>query len=293
MVELSLSPVEAVNLGAKVLAYGAALAAVGALSFIDTFRGQLAGPEIAGVKRHLLLLVGLTLLASLGTLYVTVALLNGLGLAGGFDPELWTLVAGTAAGEAVWVRFGGMAVLLLGLLFGPLRLAAAVLGGLIVAASFGFVGHVQDDLHSVLLHGLLMLHLLAVAYWIGSLWPLLRLATAPEPQRVAQVMERFGRLAVYVVTCLLAAGVVLAALLLDGLLPLFTTPYGRLLLAKLLLVGLLLCFAALNKWRLVPALAAGAPDAGRRLQRSIAVEAGLVVLILGATGLLTSAFSPA
>ncbi len=293
MAELSFFLVDAVNLAAKVLSYGSALASVGALAFTDAFSPSLAGRDVAMLKRHFLLLLAVALLASLGTLFATVALLNGLGLAGGFDIELWSLVAGTATGDAAWVRFAGLALLLVGLFFAPLRLAAAVVGGLVVAASFGFVGHVQDDPHSVVLHALLMLHLLAVAFWIGSLWPLLRLATTPEPRRVAEIMERFGRLAVYFVTCLLAAGVVLAALLLEGFAPLFTTPYGRLLLIKLALVALLLCFAGLNKWRLVPALAAGAPGAGRRLQRSIAMEAGLVVLILGITGLLTSAFSPA
>ena len=293
MTELPLSPVEVFNLGARVLAYGAGLAAVGALAFIDAFRPWLVERDIAMVRRHLLLLLALALLASFATLYATVALLNGLGLAGGFDAELWALVAGTAAGDAVKVRLAGLALLLLGLLVARLRFTLAVLGGLVVTASFGFVGHVQDDPHSLLLHGLLLLHLLAVAFWIGSLWPLLRLATAPEAGRVAAVMQRFGGLAAWVVACLMAAGVVLAVLLLDGVIPLFTTSYGRLLLVKLALVGLLLGFAALNKWRLVPALAAAAPGAGRRLQRSIALEIVLVVLILGTTGLLTSAFSPA
>lgn len=292
MAEFSLSPVEAVNLAAKVLAYGAALASVGALAFIDSFRPWLATRDVVMLKRHMLLLLLVAVAASLGTLFATVALLNGLGLAGGFDAELWRLVAATAAGDAVWVRLAGLVLLVLGLLVARLRLVAAVAGGLVVAASFGFVGHVQDDPHSLFLHALLLLHLLAIAFWIGSLWPLLRLATAPEPRRVAAVMERFGRLAVYVVTCLLAAGVLLAVLLLDGVVPLFTTAYGRLLLAKMALVALLLGFAALNKWRLVPALAAAVPGAGRRLQRSIAAEAALVVLILTATGLLTSAFSP-
>jgi putative copper resistance protein D len=289
---LSFSAIEIVSLVAKVLASGGALAAVGTLAFIDAFRPFLAPGEVATLKRHQALLMAIALLASLATLFATVAVLNGLGLAGGFDAELWALVADTAAGDSAWVRGLGLAILLAGLLVDRLRLAAAVLGGLMVAASFGFVGHVQDDPHSLFLHALLLLHLLAAAFWIGSLWPLLRLATVPEPPRVAAVMERFGRLAVYFVVSLLAAGVVLSALLLEDPMALVATAYGRLLLAKLALVGALLGFAALNKWRLVPALAAGAPGAGRRLQRSIAAEAGLVVLILAATGLLTSAFSP-
>ncbi len=292
MPEIDFSLVELVRLLAKTATYGAALAAVGTLAFVDAFRPFLLDREIAVMKRHTGGLLAVALLTSLTILFATVAVLNGRGLAGGFDAELWSLVIGTASGDAFWARLLGLAILLAGLLFGRLRLPAAVLGGLTVAASFGFVGHVQDDQHSLLLHALLMLHLIAIAFWIGSLWPLLRLADAAEQRRVADLMERFGQLAAYFVVCLLAAGVVLAWLLLDGLVPLFTTSYGRLLLVKLALVGLLLSLAALNKWRLVPALAAGGPDSGQRLRRSIATEIGLVGLVLLATGLLTSGFSP-
>ncbi|NIA67968.1 hypothetical protein HBA54_05125 [Pelagibius litoralis] len=291
MPDFALSPVEGLSLAAKILSYAFALAAVGTLAFIDAFRGFLLDPEVATLKRHLTVLVAVALLASLAGLFATVALLNGLGLAGGFDAELWSLVAGTAAGDAVWVRLLGLAVLLPGLVFARLRLPAAVLGGLAVAASFGFVGHVQDDQHSFLLHALLMLHLLAIAFWIGSLWPLWRLAAAPDRERVAAVMERFGRLGVYFVACLLAAGIVLTWLLLDGFLPLFTTSYGLMLLAKLALVGGLLLLAALNKWRLVPVLAAADAGAGVRLRLSITAEICLVAAILSVTALLTSAFS--
>lgn len=298
--EFALSPVDGLHLAAKVLSYAFALAAVGTLAFVEAFQVFLLDYEVAALKRHLVLLVLGALLTTLGSLYATVALLNGLGLAGGFDAELWSLVAATAAGDAAWVRLLGLAVLLLGLAFARLRLLAAVLGGLTVTASFGFIGHVQDDQHSLLLHALLTLHLLAVAFWIGSLWPLWRLAAAPDRNRVAAVMERFGRLGVLFVACLVLAGLVLTWLLLDGLLPLFTTFYGLTLLGKLALVGLLLLLAALNKWRLVPALTAGASaggsaggsGSGLRLRRSIMAEIGCVFLILLVTAVLTFVFSP-
>lgn len=292
MSELSLSPVEVFNLAAKVLAYAACLAAVGTLAFLDAFAGALRQAEVAALSRHLAWLLFIGAAVSIAGMYATVALLSGGGFAGGLDWELWVLLSETARGDAVWVRLLGLAVLLAGLAVARLRRVCAVIGGLAVAASFGFIGHVQDDPHSYSLHALLMLHLLAAAFWIGSLWPLLRLADAPDPQRVAGVMEHFGRRAVWVVAALLAAGVVLAALLLDSVAAVLATGYGRLLLVKLALVAVLLCFAALNKWRLVPAMLAGAPDAGLRLRRSTATEILLVGCVFVATGLLTSAFSP-
>ncbi len=283
---------EAFNLIAKLLSYGAALAATGALSFIVVFRAFLADHDVVMVRRYAAVLLAIAAPASLATLYATVALLNGAGLAGGFDSELWALVAGTAAGDAVWLRLGGLALLFAGLLIARLRLPTLLAGGLLVAWSFGLVGHVQDGPNALWLHALLTLHLAAVAFWIGSLWPLLRIAGAPEAARVAAVMQRFGRVAAACVACLLLAGILLAALLLGGVAPLVTTAYGWVLLAKLALVVGLLGLAALNKWRLVPMIAAGTPGAALRLRRSIAAEIALVTAILLATAVLTSAVSP-
>lgn len=283
---------EAFNLVAKLLSYGAALAATGALSFMVIFRSLLVTAEVAMVKRHVAVLLAVAVPASLATVYATVALLNGAGLAGGFDSELWALVARTAAGDSAWLRLAGLALLLAGLLMARLRLPALLTGGLLVALSFGLVGHVQDGPNALWLHALLTLHLAAVAFWIGSLWPLFRVAGTPGAARVAAVMRRFGRIAAVSVACLLLAGIVLAALFLGGIVPLVTTPYGRLLLVKLALVALLLGFAALNKWRLVPRLSAGEAGAALRLRRSIAAEIALVALILLATAVLTSSFSP-
>ena len=63
------------------------------------------------------------------------------------------------------------------------------------------------------------------------------------------------------------------------------TTYGRLLLAKLALFGAMLGLAAINRWRLTPALAAAGSDAGawpaeRRIRLSIMLETTAAILIL-------------
>ncbi|WP_299625404.1 copper resistance D family protein [Pelagibius sp.] len=292
MTGLAFSAVEVLQLVAKILAYAGSLGAVGALAFIEAFRDLLRDGDLPPLHLYAAVLLLAGLLASLLMLFGTVAMLNGLGLIGGFDWELWGLIAKTPAGDSVWIRVAGLLVLLAGLLSVRLRRLAVVLGGLCVAASFGLVGHVQDEPQSLLLQGLLVLHLLGVGLWIGSLWPLLSLARVGEQPRVARIMARFGRLAVVFVGTLLAAGVALAWLLLEDIGHLAATPYGRLLLIKIGLVTLLLGLAALNKLRLVPALAAGERSASLRLRRSIRLEITMVLLILTATGLLTTAFSP-
>lgn len=82
-------------------------------------------------------------------------------------------------------------------------------------------------------------------------------------------------------------------MLLGGAQPLLTSGYGQALILKLTLVLALLGLAALNKWRLVTALERGDQNARMWLRWSIRVETVLVLGILLATALLTTAASPA
>ncbi|RYI99264.1 MAG: c-type cytochrome, partial [Acetobacteraceae bacterium] len=66
------------------------------------------------------------------------------------------------------------------------------------------------------------------------------------------------------------------------------TAYGRVAAAKLGLLAVLLGFAAVNRYRLAPALRRTAPDAARRrLVRSIAVQTGFGLAAVLAAGLLS------
>ncbi|MCB4379127.1 copper-binding protein, partial [Synechococcus sp. MU1644] len=64
--------------------------------------------------------------------------------------------------------------------------------------------------------------------------------------------------------------------------------YGQALIVKVLLVGVLLSLAALNKVRFVPKLMAGEAQASEHLSRSISFEWIAVVAILLTTAILTS-----
>ncbi len=292
MASFTFTAVDLLALVARLLAYAGALGSIGAVFFLRAFEALLTSEEVRFIRRYALVLLVVALTASLLVPYSVVAVLNGRGLGGGFDGELWTMVVTTPVGESVGVRLLGLAVLALGLFLPSLRPVAAIAGGFVVAQSFGLVGHVRDDQHRVALHGLLVIHLLGIGFWIGSLWPLLRLAKAGDQIRIAEIMVRFGELAAIAVGLLIVAGCGLAWVLLEDLGRLVSTGYGRVLLAKLVAVSLLLALAALNKTRLVPALAAGDVAASLRLQRSIRMEIAVVVLLLVVTAVLTSAFAP-
>lgn len=131
-----------------------------------------------------------------------------------------------------------------------------------------------------------MVHVLAAAAWLGGL-PLLFAAIRDLPaSEAAAAARRFSLLGSVAVSALVITAGVQAVILLESWERLTSTTYGLLLLAKAGLFALLLAFAATNRWRLVPALAA-APDgpATGRLAASIACE-----IALGAAVIAVAAF---
>ena len=101
----------------------------------------------------------------------------------------------------------------------------------------------------------------------------------------ALAARRFSRLALGAVLTLAVTGALLATLHVGSVAGLVGTSYGRLLLAKLLLVGLVLLLAAVNRSVLLARLAGDGPTVGRpamqRLAAFVTVEAGLALAILG------------
>jgi putative copper resistance protein D len=91
-----------------------------------------------------------------------------------------------------------------------------------------------------------------------------------------------------IVSGLLAAGLIYAALLLGSVTALLTTGYGLALLLKILLVGALLWLASRNRLRIVPALVDGDASAAAALRRIIDLEVITVLAILALSAVLTS-----
>ncbi len=127
------------------------------------------------------------------------------------------------------------------------------------------------------------LHGVSLAFWIGALLPLAVVLARGEDGR--QSLFAFSRAVPFAVAALLASGLLLAVLQLQHIAALWSTDYGRVLMAKLALVALLLALALWNRLSLTPAVAAGAAPARRRLRMSIAGELVLVVVILGVVAL--------
>jgi len=123
-------------------------------------------------------------------------------------------------------------------------------------------------------------HLVAVGGWIGGLvWLLAGLRGRDRPEQVAAVV-RFSRLAPLAVAVVAVTGLTRATEEVGSPQRLLATGFGRVLLVKAGLVAVLLALAAVNRYRVVPALAAGVGALAtlRRTVRSELAVAGPVLL---------------
>ena len=234
-----------------------------------------------------------------GAFAILALLASGLGFAlsgaaltgeasGMTDPELLYIVWRSPAGTAVSLCTAGLAILFAGLCVPGNRPWIAAAGGALALWSFALGGHIADS-GNVWLKLLLLVHLAIAAFWVGVLLPLHMLAGSRG--NLAQAAEfgwRFGRTAEYAVPILIAAGAVMAWLLLGSVSALVTTGYGVTLLLKVAAVGMLLAGAAANKLRFVPAMRNGDGKAAFALRRTIALEMAAVCIILAATAMLTT-----
>jgi putative copper resistance protein D len=143
------------------------------------------------------------------------------------------------------------------------------------------------------------IHLAATGAWLGTLVPLALLLRAASREEGADARpyavvaaRRLSRLAALAVVALAVTGVANASAHVGGVPPLVGTPYGRLLIAKLALVAVVLTLGAMNRRRLLPALSGDAAAVGRpamlRLAGLVALEATIGAVMLLVIAALTS-----
>lgn len=208
------------------------------------------------------------------------------------DPEIVSIVLEGPLGTSTLVRLIGLGTIILAVLLPSVRLLAGMVGALLVAGSFALTGHATRDPQWAL-SALVTVHLLAVSFWFGALLPLYKLA-APDSSNIdeaAHMAHRFGQQATVVVSVLVIVGGIFGYLLLGSPAALFGSAYGQMLLLKLAFVTAVLGIAALNKLRLVPALASGDAKSAERFRASLRWEGLVFVAIFAATAFLTTSFT--
>jgi putative copper resistance protein D len=212
--------------------------------------------------------------------------------AGMLDPTLQGLVLGASGARTHAMQVIGLAAIAIGTVRTDRAFRwIAVAGAFMTAAGFLMTGHTSTNEWRAELAPFLLVHVLIVAFWFGSLLPIYAMLRLETGAVAAAALQRFSSKAVWLVPFIAVAGVRLLLTIANGL-PDFRAPYGALMLAKVAGFALLVGLAAWNKVILVPAVVAGKPVARELLQWSILVEVLLLVAVLSVTAFMTSFYSP-
>lgn len=159
----------------------------------------------------------------------------------------------------------------------------------IIFFSFIIMGHSTKD--GILTQSLVIIHLIGLSYWIGSLLPLKKMCNIADFDELKTIAQRFGSYAIFYILILLIAGSIFSYILLGNISSLFNTSYGNILLIKIVSATFLISLGALNKLFLVPKLNINNEITIRKLKKSINVEIIIVLIILFLTSLLTTSLT--
>jgi putative copper export protein len=270
------SLLEGVAVVVRALYYVATIGTAGLALFAVGFGHRLEPDEAMRLRRTLLGAVVAGLLISMLALALRVLVLTaGANMS---DPDVWAAVMRSRIGDAFWMRAGGLVLLATAATQWRIGPAVAAIGAALVIGSYAAMGH------SVLygprqeIAALVVLHLAVVAFWAGSLPPLLWIATRRDGATAAAVIHDWSRAATFGVAAMTLTGVLLTWYLTVRLDRIFDAWHGWALLWKVLAVLTALGLALWNRLRHTPALARGEAGAGARLATSIRVEIVVVAL---------------
>jgi len=207
-----------------------------------------------------------------------VASMTGIG-----DAWVARTVALAAVAVATLIVRSNLAVAWAGVMFGAVALGSLAWNGH-GAATEGWMGniHLAADIAHLLAAGawfgaLLALGLLVRRAWVGR--------THGEVTAAQIALKRFSVAGTVIVVTIIVSGLVNSWLLIgpDHIVGLRTTLYGRVLMAKLALFAGMCGLAAINRYRLTPALGRDYPTpdgAIGALRRSLVTETTAALLIL-------------
>ncbi|MCZ8381340.1 CopD family protein [Mycobacterium sp. CPCC 205372] len=169
-----------------------------------------------------------------------------------------------------------LAVALIALAAPRTAVTAVAAGGLAAAglAARTLAGHLAESPWGGVA---VAVHALAAAVWCGALAAMV--LTVGHRGRWARVLPRFSQLSLLCVGVLLAAGVAGAVAAVDSWDALFTTGYGRVLSAKIVVTAVLMVLAWRNRAGWLPAARAHRATAGLSRTRSL-IELAIMAVAL-------------
>ena len=203
------------------------------------------------------------------------------------DTQLIELTLETISGKAALLSLLGFILIYFSCIKkSKISYILSFLGVSSILLSFVIFGHATK--HGLVGQFLIIIHLVGLSYWIGSLLPLRKMCNFIEYEKLRIVAHLFGIYALGYVGVLIIAGLIFSYILLGDISSLITTDYGNVLLIKMIVVSMLLSLGAMNKFKIIPYLSINQNLGLKRLKNSIQIEIFCVLLILFFTSLLTT-----
>ena len=173
----------------------------------------------------------------------------------------------------------------------------AMVGLVLVAASYLFDGHTVTATPALLVHAASAIHVAAAGVWVGGVllmaWTLTGRHRRGVELDAAAMVIRFSRVASFALVVVAVAGTILAFGILDTPAELLTTSWGRILIIKLIAVAIAGAIGAYNHFVTVPSLAADPTDPGasERLRSLVRIEGAILLVVVVITAILVGAAS--
>jgi putative copper export protein len=195
-----------------------------------------------------------------------------------FNADVWAAVMRSRIGDAFWLRVAGLVLLTAAANAWRIGPAITAIGALLVVASYAAMGHSMLFAPRQEIAALVVVHLTVVAFWVGSLPPLVWVTQRRDGASAARLIQDWSKAAIWAVSAMIASGMLLSWYLTLRLDRIFDAWHGWALAWKVLAVLGALGLALWNRQRHTPALARGDAGAGARLAASIRLEMLLVAL---------------
>lgn len=260
----------------RALYYAASIGAAGLVFFMIGYGHRLRPAEVTRLHRTLLGAVAIGLAVSVAALALRVLVLTaGASMTNG---AVWDVMMRSRIGDAFWMRSAGLVLLAAAVMPWRAGPAIAAVGGVVVLGSYAAMGHSMLFQPRQEIAALVVLHLGVVAFWVGSLLPLLWVAQRPDSGETVTLLHDWSRAATIAVAAMIATGVLLTWYLTVRLDLILEAWHGWALAGKVLVVLAALGLALSNRLRHTPALEQGQPGAGAGLASSIRLEIVLVLL---------------